>query len=338
MAPLLSPPPLTRTSVSSVAVEDAGVRQVDRRLERRHFLARSSSMALSVAFTLALANVEQGGAAGVAVLHDLLTGEPEIQVVMRQEHGREPREVLRLVLLQPKNLRGGETWEHRDALLANGRLRPAELLHDLIALSGSRRIAPQLGRTDDFSVFVERHEPVLLAADADGLHLTRAGLRRFQRGSDRLAGRVAPRVRVLFLRARWEVGDQAKRRSRATMPWRASTTTVDCVPLSMPSNSVLITVAVFGKPRRAWPVAAKMSMLSCPLEVGRNTAQSGRWQRLEGARHQQNWTTLGRRFRWRTIRRRRQPGKSPHPQRWGNLVPRRGRRPWGFFRQAFNSS
>ena len=156
----------------------------------------------------ALAHVEQGGAAGVAVFHGLLAGEPEIEVIVRQQHRGQALVVLRLVLLQPENLGRGEAGQDGVAERANGLLEPAELLGDLVALGGGGGVAPELGRADDLAVLVERHEAVLLAADADGLDLGGGRFGLAERAADGGGGGVAPGVRMLLLGAGRQVGNQ----------------------------------------------------------------------------------------------------------------------------------
>src|SRR5207249_7124522 len=69
-------------------------------------------------------------------------------------------------------------------------------------------VAPEFGRTDDLAGFVERHEPVLLAAHADGFDLRSAGFRRLERLPDGSGGGVPPGARMLLLRAGRKVGNQ----------------------------------------------------------------------------------------------------------------------------------
>ena len=77
---------------------------------------------------------------------------------------------------EPENFRGGETGQNGVANLANRRRRAAEFGHDQFAFGGGRGVAPKFGRADDFAAFVQRHKPVLLAADADGRDFIRARL------------------------------------------------------------------------------------------------------------------------------------------------------------------
>ena len=51
--------------------------------------------------------------------------------------------------------------------------RPAEPGGDFIAFGDGRGVAPEFGRADNVAVFVQGHEAMLLAADADGFDLAR---------------------------------------------------------------------------------------------------------------------------------------------------------------------
>ena len=150
---------------------------------------------------LALADVEQGRAAGIAILHHFLTGEPEIEIVVGQEHGGQVGVILRLVLLEPKNFRGGVAGQHGVAQGADDLLEAAELLVHFLALGHGGGVAPQLGRADHFPLRVEGHEPVLLAADADGFDFATDGLGGAQPLADGAGRGIAPGVGMLLLRA-----------------------------------------------------------------------------------------------------------------------------------------
>src|SRR4051812_1968075 len=96
---------------------------------------------------------------------------------MRQQHVAQAAIVGRLVALQPENLRRGETREEGEAGLADRGLLAAELLRENRALGGRAGVTPQLGGADDIALLVERHEPVLLAGDADAAHAAAVDLR-----------------------------------------------------------------------------------------------------------------------------------------------------------------
>src|SRR5437667_251711 len=81
-----------------------GARGLVTALEGREFSRQIGINRLNgVGGPFAFADVEQGGAAGVAVLHYLVAREPKIEVIVRQQDGGESAIVFRLMLLEPKN-------------------------------------------------------------------------------------------------------------------------------------------------------------------------------------------------------------------------------------------
>ena len=134
---------------------------------------------------------------------------------MRQQHGGEAGEILGLVVLEPENLRDGEAGENGVAHGLTRALEAAELRGKFLALGDGGGVAPELGGADDFAGLVQRHKAMLLAADADGLHLGGGGLRGLERGLDGFGSRVAPGVRVLLLRAGREVREEVVSGGRA---------------------------------------------------------------------------------------------------------------------------
>ena len=130
---------------------------------------------------------------------------------MRQQHLGKPREILRLMFLEPQNLGGGEAGEHGVAERLERFLCAAQFLRDFLALRGGGGVAPELGRANDFAVLVQRNEAVLLSTHANGLDVGGTGFSATQRLPHRRRRRVAPRMGVLFFRARREIGDEVIR-------------------------------------------------------------------------------------------------------------------------------
>ena len=157
---------------------------------------------------LAFADVEEGGAAGVAVFHGGLAGEPVVEVVVGQEDGGEAGEVFRLVAFEPENLGGGEAGGDGVADGFDGGLESAEVAGDLLALRNGGGVAPEFGGADDLALFVEGDEAVLLAADPDGLDFGGGGAGVAEGLADGLGGGVAPGVGMLLLGAGGEVGEE----------------------------------------------------------------------------------------------------------------------------------
>ncbi len=148
----------------------------------------------------------------VAVLHEVFTGEMEIQVVVRQQHVAQAAVVRGLVAFQPENFRRRETREKREACFADRGFFAAELLRKDRALGGGARVAPQFRRTDYVALFVERNEAVLLTGDADAAHARAINLRGDL--EDDAVERRGPFLRVLLHVAGGQAGDERVRRAR----------------------------------------------------------------------------------------------------------------------------
>jgi len=127
---------------------------------------------------------------------------------MGQQHGGQTLVMLGLMLFEPENLRCREAGQHGIAQQPDGLFLAPEPFHDLFAFGGGGGVTPQFGRADHLAVLVQRDEPVLLAADPDGLDLGSRGLGLTQRPPNRRRGGVTPGVRVLFLGAGGQVGQE----------------------------------------------------------------------------------------------------------------------------------
>ena len=118
MAPIMLSPPPALTSTSGIQTELLGggsleaAGRLSLRDERREFAAELGINGIQHGLgPFALADVQQGGAAGVAIFHHPLAGEPEIQVIVGQQHGGESLVVLRFMLLQPENFGSGKAGQ-----------------------------------------------------------------------------------------------------------------------------------------------------------------------------------------------------------------------------------
>ena len=81
---------------------------------------------------------------------------------MRQQHLRHVSVLARMMLVQPANLRGGVTGQHRVSGELDAALAATAILHDLVRFLLRRRIAPQFYRVQDLAVAIHRHETMLL--------------------------------------------------------------------------------------------------------------------------------------------------------------------------------
>ena len=147
---------------------------------------------------LALGDVHEGGARGVAEFHAGVPGEPEIQIIVRQQNRRRPLPILRLVLPEPEDFRGCVAGEHRVSDPPDKFARPAKMPRDFHALGGCGCVAPELRRAHDVSALVERDEPVLLATDTDSPDLGSARAQRSEHLAHGGIRRGHPLRRILF--------------------------------------------------------------------------------------------------------------------------------------------
>src|ERR1700675_2642771 len=98
------------------------------------------------------------------------------------------------MIFEQKNFGSGEPGQDCITDRADCFLQSTKLRHDFRTLGGGRSVAPKFCGADDFAVFVERNETMLLSADADGLNFGRAGLGLSQRQTNGRRRRVAPGV------------------------------------------------------------------------------------------------------------------------------------------------
>lgn len=93
-------------------------------------------------------------------LHREVSGEPEVYVIMGQQHGLHPRKVLWLLVFHPQQLRGREAGD--DGVPKRG--------GEAGGLRGGLDVTPQLCGADDAVLRVEGDEAVLLTADTNSGH------------------------------------------------------------------------------------------------------------------------------------------------------------------------
>ena len=104
----------------------------------------------------------------VAAVGREATGQAPREPVVGQQHPGQPRPVLRLAAVQPRQLRHRERGDRHAAagLRPRGRA-PVELLDQPARVGRGLRVVPELGRPDDLAGGVHGHHAVLLAGDGD---------------------------------------------------------------------------------------------------------------------------------------------------------------------------
>ena len=120
----------------------------------------------------------------------------EIEVVVRQQDGRQRLVVAGLILFQPEDLRRGVAGQDGIAGQLDQLIGPTELLFRALLSRGG--IAPEFGRADDLVFLIQRHETVLLAAHADGFDGVLALPEFLQDSADRGVHGVEPLLRFLL--------------------------------------------------------------------------------------------------------------------------------------------
>jgi hypothetical protein len=125
-----------------------------------------------------------------------------------EENGVEGAIVFGFVLFEPKDFGGGVAWEHGVTGQFDEACGATELGFELAALVKGGRIAPEFSGSDDLAFFVEGHEAMLLAADADGLDFVPAFAQFFEAFADGCIDGVDPDLRFLFHVSLGEVWNQ----------------------------------------------------------------------------------------------------------------------------------
>ncbi len=92
---------------------------------------------------VALGDIQEQHAAGIAHVGGEIAGEPPPHVVLRQQHLRGLREIARLMIAEPENLRSGETGERRIGHELNQIASPTDALLHFGTFGGRALIVPQ---------------------------------------------------------------------------------------------------------------------------------------------------------------------------------------------------
>jgi len=128
----------------------------------------------------------------------MLAGQPETQVVLREQDLRDPGKDLRLVIPDPDELRRGEARKDDIA----GDLAEARIGIERRRLPVGARIVPQDAGPQDLVVPVEQCGAMHLPRKAEALHRAEFGREAGLQAGHRLFCRAYPVSRVLFRPAR----------------------------------------------------------------------------------------------------------------------------------------
>ena len=130
---------------------------------------------------VALGHIEQQHAAGVAHFGGKFARQPAANFILGQQHLGQLVEVLRLVVSQPQDLRGGEAGQRRVGDQLDQLLAPAGPPLDFLALGLRPLIVPEQRPANDLAALVEKHRAVHLPRQADRLHVGRPSAWPFSR-------------------------------------------------------------------------------------------------------------------------------------------------------------
>ena len=141
--------------------------------------------------------VEEHRPRAVGLVHRVVAGEAEPDVVLRQQDVGDPRPDVRLVVADPDELGGGEAGER---VVAGDRDEPlrADDLADQVALGAGPLVVPEDRRPEDLVGGVEEDGAVHLAGEADGDDVVAGDARVGEDGPDRGDRAVPPQARVLL--------------------------------------------------------------------------------------------------------------------------------------------
>ena len=201
-----SPPPATtgvpaRRPVADAACGRDGAGDLRAFVRRRHPRGIDPEGREDLRRPVAGREVEQDRPRPVGLVERVLAGEPEPDVVLGQEHVRDPAPDVRFVVADPDELGRGEA---RQGVVAGDLDEPLRTdgRPDGVALGGRALVVPQDGRPQDGIGRVEQDEAVHLAGqpDRDDVLARRAG--RGEHRPDGGDGAVPPQVGRLLAPAR----------------------------------------------------------------------------------------------------------------------------------------
>ncbi len=99
----------------------------------------------------------------------------EVEVIVGEKDFPKGFEVMRFVLLEPQDFRGGVPGEDGVSLLFQEVFCAAEDAVEFVTFGDGGRVAPEFCGADDVIICVEGDEAVLLATDADCADLVFSG-------------------------------------------------------------------------------------------------------------------------------------------------------------------
>ena len=103
------------------------------------------------------------------------------------------------MLFKPSNLGCGKTRRYSISNSVDSSFKTTELSGDGITFDGGGGVTPQLGGTNNLTVFIQRHKAMLLATNPDSLYFRGICLGFLQSSLNRVGRSFFPCFRILFL-------------------------------------------------------------------------------------------------------------------------------------------
>ncbi|MNS94141.1 hypothetical protein D3C72_1283480 [compost metagenome] len=142
----------------------------------------------------ARAGIEPGGAGGVGHFRDVFAGQPQTQIILRQQYLGHFREDIGFVLRHPGKLRRGEAGENDVA----GDLAETRIGIQRGGLGMGARIVPQDAGAQHLAISINKRRTMHLAGKADALYGAKLFRKLLLQAGNGCSGRGNPVRRVLF--------------------------------------------------------------------------------------------------------------------------------------------
>ncbi len=162
--------------------------------QRRHMLLIQIGGRQQLGRPLARTGIEPGGASRVRHFRDVLAGQPQAQIILRQKHLGDLGKNLRLVVLHPGELRRGEAGKDDIA----GNLAKARVRIELRSFRIGARVVPQDRGAKNVTTRIDQRRAMHLAGKADALDRRKLGGKFRLQPGDRRFGRLDPVGRILL--------------------------------------------------------------------------------------------------------------------------------------------
>ncbi len=174
-------------------------------MQRRQHFPRNAADLQHLRGPLPVFDVQKQHAGGIGEICGEGAAQHVAEVVLRQHDLSDPAEALRLMLLQPEQLGGGEAREGNVGG-AGGKFIFTDGLIQVVGFRLGAAVVPENGRADHLILIVQDHQTVHLAAEAEPLDLLLRDTRTEPGDAPPKGGE--PVLRILLGPARLREGDR----------------------------------------------------------------------------------------------------------------------------------